>query len=432
MGWPACKSEHFARGSRPERRWGAAGCHHGPVPPFSPFPGIRYGDHLDPADVTAPPYDVIDAEDRSVLVSRSDRNAVLIDLPVEADGADRYGVAAATFAAWQADGTLVTDDGPTFTVYRMAYTDDLGRPARTLGVIGALELSRPDEGRILPHEHTTPKAKTDRLDLIRATCANLSAIWVLSPVEGLTRLIEPSTPPTQEWTDDDGVEHAVWTISDPATLAAVSEAVGSAPVVVADGHHRYETSLAHRDARREAAGPGAELGSDAVMALVVELTPDELTVRPIHRLVDGLAADALRDALATSFEVVGEPVGEDEVADGSVLARMDAAGAIALLGPDGAGTLLAPRAEAFAGVDDLDSARVAHALADVDGVEVRFQHGVDLVQRAVTGGTAEAGLLLRPATVTQIADNARSDGRMPAKTTFFHPKPRTGVVFRAC
>ena len=123
---------------------------------------------------------------------------------------------------------------------------------------------------------------------------------------------------------------------------------------------------------------------------------------------------------------------EAEVADGSVLARMDAAGAVALVGADGAATLLAPRAGAFDGVEDLDSARVAHALADVDGVEVRFQHGVDLVQRAVTGGGADAGLLLRPATVTQIAENARSDGRMPAKTTFFHPKPRTGVVFRAC
>lgn len=402
------------------------------MPPFSPFPGIRYADRFDPADVTAPPYDVIDADDRAALVGRSEHNAVRIDLPTEADGPDRYATAAATFDAWRADGTLVTDEVPTYTVYRMTYTDDHGRPARTLGVIGALELSRPDEGRILPHEHTTPKAKTDRLDLIRATCANLSPIWVLSPVAGLTRLIEPSSPPDHEWSDDDEVGHAVWTLGDPATVAAVADAVGSAPVVVADGHHRYETSLAHRDERQAASGSDARLDSDAVMALVVELTPDELTVRPIHRLIAGLDADDLAAVLAPFFDAIGPPNHEVEVADGSVLRRMDDAGAVALVGKDGSTTLLAPRPGAFDGVEDLDSARVAHALAEVAGVEVRFQHGVDLVVRAVTDGAADAGLLLRPATVDQIAENARSDGRMPAKTTFFHPKPRTGVVFRAC
>ncbi len=402
------------------------------MPRFDPFPGIRYADRFDLAAVTAPPYDVIDADDRAALAARSDRNAVLFDLPVEADGQDRYTAAAATFDAWRAEGTLVTDAQPTFTVYRMSYTDDRGRPARTLGVIGALALSRPDEGEILPHEHTTPKAKTDRLDLLRATCANLSAIWVLSPAEGLTAVIEPTTPPDAEWTDDDGVGHAVWAIDDPATVAAVTEKVGSTPVVVADGHHRFETSLTHRDERRAAAGPDAALGSDAVMALVVELTPEELTVRPIHRLVDGLDPGALRVALDPWFEAVGAPVPASSVLDGSVLTQMDEAGALALVDTHGSATLLVPRVEAFDEVEDLDSARVAHALAAIDGVEVRFQHGVDLVVRAVTDGTAVAGLLLRPATVAQIAENARSDGRMPAKTTFFHPKPKTGVVFRAC
>ncbi|CAN5561525.1 DUF1015 domain-containing protein [soil metagenome] len=402
------------------------------MPPFLPFPGIRYADDFDPAEVTAPPYDVIDADDRAALVARSDRNAVLFDLPDEADGADRYTAAAATFDAWRAEGTLVTDDRPTFTVYRMTYTDDRGNPARTLGVIGALERTRPDEGSILPHEHTTPKAKTDRLDLLRATCANLSAVWVLSPAEGLTAVIEPTEPPHQEWTDDDGVGHAVWTIDDPATIAKVSDTVGSRPVVVADGQHRYETSLVHRDERRAAAGPDAELGSDALMALVVELTADELPVRPIHRLVDGLDAATLRVALDPSFEAVGAPIPADEVADGSVLARMDEARTLGLVEADGSATLMVPRVEAFDGVEDLDSARVAHALVDVEGVDVRFQHGVDLVQRAVTGGGADAGLLLRPASVAQIAENARSDERMPAKTTFFHPKPKTGIVFRAC
>jgi len=403
------------------------------VPPFAPFPGIRFREGLDLAAVTSPPYDVIDADDRAALLARSERNAVLLDLPLEADGAGRYEAAAATAAAWQADGTLVTDESPTFTIYRMTYVDDRGRDAHTLGVIGALELSRPDEGQILPHEHTTKKAKSDRLDLIRATCTDLSPVWMLSLASGLTDLLAPDGPPDAEWTDDDGVGHAVWRLDDPERIAAISASVGSEPVVVADGHHRYETALTHRDERRAAAGPDAELASDAIMALVVELTDDELCVRPIHRLVDGLDATALLAAMGrSSFDIFEPPVAAEEVADGRILAYMDEASSIALVRPDGTATLLCPRREAFPGIADLDSARIVHALGKIEGTEVRYQHGIDLVQKAVAKGEAEAGLLLRPATVAQIQANASSGERMPPKTTFFHPKPRTGAVFRAC
>jgi len=403
------------------------------VPPFHPFPGIRYAPGLDLADVTSPPYDVIDADDRAALVARSDRNAVLFDLPLESDGADRYTHAAEVFGGWRADGTLVTDPEPTFTVYRMTYTDDHGRPARTLGVIGAVELSRPDEGQILPHEHTTKKAKTDRLDLMRATCAQLSPVWVLSLAEGLTALIEPVGAPDAEWSDDDGVHHAVWRVSDAERIAAIAACVGSTPVVVADGHHRYETSLTHRDERRAAAGPDVELASDAFMCLVVELTEDELTVRPIHRLVDGADAAEL-DAILPEAGFKPVPDGvvpPEQVADGTVLRRMDEAGAIAVVDAQGAARLYAVTG-AFPGVDDLDSARIADALGRFPAIGVRFQHGIDHVQAAVTKGDASAGILLRPATVAQIEANAHAGHRMPAKTTFFHPKPRTGVVFRSC
>lgn len=403
------------------------------MPPFQPFPGIRYAPDLDLADVTAPPYDVIDADDRAALVARSDRNAVLFDLPLESDGDDRYTHAAEVFGGWRADGTLVTDPEPTFTVYRMTYTDDHGRPARTLGVIGALELSGPDEGRILPHEHTTKKAKTDRLDLMRATCAQLSPVWMLSLAEGLTALIEPEGPPDAEWTDGDGVSHAVWRVTDPDRIAAIAERVGDRPVVVADGHHRYETSLVHRDERRAAAGPDAELASDWFMCLVVELTEDELTVRPIHRLVDGADAADLDAILPEAGfpEVPDGFVPPEQVADGTVLRRMEEVGAIAVVDAEGAARLF-DASGTFHGTQDLDSDRVADALRGFPNIAVRFQHGVDHVQAAVAKGDAGAGILLRPASVAQIEANAHAGVRMPAKTTFFHPKPRTGVVFRAC
>lgn len=394
------------------------------MPEFKPFRGIRYDTTRSPIEaVTAPPYDVIDAADRAALVARDAHNVVRIDLPDEADGPGRYEAAARTFDEWLTEGVLVRDDADSFYVYRMDYTDDAGRPAHTLGVLGALALSRPGEGDILPHEHTTPKAKTDRLDLLRATRVNLSTIWGLSLTPGLTELCRVDAGPDETWTDEDDVTHTLWRVSDPERCRRIADAVAASAIVVADGHHRYETSVAYADERR-AARDEVE-GAAFAMCYVVELTEGELTVRPIHRLLDGVDALTLTAALEASF------VRSDVGAIGpDITARMAEAGALCLVAPDGSGTFLVPRPGAFDGVDDLDSARLAHALEGLDGVEVRYQHGVDRILGALAAGSASFGVLLRPATVAQIEANAHSARRMPPKTTFFHPKPRTGPVFR--
>src|SRR4029077_1915435 len=129
----------------------------------------------------------------------------------------------------------------------MGFHDESGRPHQTSGVIGALELAVPGEGDVLPHERTMPKPKGDRLDLMRSCRANISPVWGLSLAEGLSALCEPSGPPTARCTDDDGVHHRIWRLEQPAVLEAISAAVGGAPVVIADGHHRYETALHYRD-----------------------------------------------------------------------------------------------------------------------------------------------------------------------------------------
>jgi len=394
------------------------------VPRFEPFTGIRYDlDRFRIGDVTSPPYDVIDAEDRASLVTRSPRNAVVVDLPDEADGPGRYADAARTFAAWQDSGVLVRDDRPSFTVYRMTYTDDLGRPAQTIGAIGALDLTRPGDGGILPHELTTPKAKSDRLDLLRSTRANLSPVWGLSLTAGLTGLLDITRSPLAEWTDDDGVRHATWRVDDEEQVLAIGRAVGASPVVIADGHHRYETCLAYRDERVAATGdPGP---TAATMAYVVELVEDQLSVRPIHRLVSGTGADNLIALLEPWFDP------GDATVPGDAAHRMAAAGSLAVVRPDGTARLIRPREDAFDGVADLDSARLAHALGALPDLSVHYQHGVEHVVRAVREARADAGVLLRPATVAQIAVNAHAGDRMPPKTTFFHPKPRTGAVFRS-
>ncbi len=406
------------------------------MPRFEPFRGIRYDvAHLDPAAVTAPPYDVISPVDREALLEADAHNVVRVDLPVVDPTdplSDPYATAAALFRLWRHEALLVDDPEASFTVYRMEAPDEDGVLRRTTGVIGALELSRPGEGGILPHEFTTPKAKSDRLDLLRATSANLSPVWGLSPAEGLSELLAVDDRPLARF-EADGVAHTVWRVTDPARVAAIAAAVSAEPVVIADGHHRYETSLAYRDERRQASPDASAGGAEAVMCFVVELVDDELTVGPIHRLLSGLPDDLdLPAAMEAFFEL--EPF---ELTGTGTIRRLQDSGGLALV-TAAAAWLLRPRPKAMAGARDLDSSRLDVALAALGeqaqaaGGElgVVYQHGVDNVRAAVAAGDAQAGILLRPATVAQILEIAHGGERMPPKTTFFSPKPRTGIVFR--
>lgn len=396
------------------------------MPRFEPFPAIRYAaDLVDIQQVVAPPYDVISPERRARLAAADPHNVVRIDLPDEADGPGRYDAAGATFAEWQSAGVLRTDELDAYYTYRMELDDGSGTPLRTVGVLGALELSRPDEGHILPHEHTTPKAKSDRLDLLRSTRANLSAIWGLSPAPGLTALLTDPEP-LASWTGSDGTRHELGRITDAARIVAIRERIGSAPVVIADGHHRYETSLAYRDERRAASPDGSAGAAELALTFVVELVESELTVLPIHRLIDELSPGTdLVEALAAAFTLT--PVALEPR---TIAAQMAEAGGLCVVLPTGA-WLAVPRPEAMAGVRDLDSSRLDAGLAHLGPHRLRFQHGVGNIVAAVASGDAQAGVLLRPVRVPQIAEIARGGERMPPKSTFFNPKPSTGAVFRS-
>ncbi len=216
------------------------------MPHFSPFAGVRYDPQTAGAPLdalAAPPYDVVDDDHRASLEAADEHNSVRLILPrdAELDG-DRYARAAATFAEWCGRGVLVRDATPRFYAYRMTFTDTHGNHRHTRGVIGALGLPEPAGGDVLPHERTLPKAKSDRLSLLRAMRVNVDPIWALSLASGVTELTEGATP-LATCRDTDDVVHALGAIDDPAAIAAISDLVGSSPLVLADGHHRFETAI---------------------------------------------------------------------------------------------------------------------------------------------------------------------------------------------
>lgn len=388
------------------------------MPRFEPFAGLRYSSDLPLDEVISPPYDVIDEPERKRLEERNAFNSVRVELPQPDGTLDRYAAAQALLDQWRATGVLVRDDAPSFYVYRMEFADEHGRPRHTTGVLGALELSKPGEGDVLPHERTMSKPKDDRLNLLRAAQANLSPVWGLSMAPGLAKLTAVDGPADAEAVDDDGVRHQLWRVSDPEQLSAISDTVASAPVVIADGHHRFETALAYRDERRAANGDTAG-DYDFLMAYIVELVDDELTVEAIHRLINGLPDDfdvlAALDPFFDRAPVGGLP---------------DLGPALGVVTAEGIWRL-EPRAETTAQAEhDLDSSRLDVALETFPAHDLSYQHGRELVMAAVDEGRAQAGVLLRPATVAQIAETGRTRTRMPEKTTFFYPKLRTGLVFR--
>jgi uncharacterized protein (DUF1015 family) len=397
------------------------------VPRFEPFAGVRYDlDRVDLDDVVAPPYDVIGPEEQSALESRSPYNVVRIDIPRDAgDGGDRYTVAGALLDEWLAAGILRTDPEPGFYAYRMGYHDVDGNSRQIAGVLGALELMAPGEGDVLPHEETQSKVRDDRLRLRRACRADLSPVWGLSMAHGLSELCTAAPgAPVARCTDEEGVHHRLWRLTQPAVVEAVAATVASAPVVIADGHHRYSVALAHRDEVRAARGrTGGD--EDLLLALVCELGDSQAGVRPIHRLLTGLPAGLdLLAALEPFFEPVPDAGPPSTLPD-----RMAEAGGLALLVGADQAWLLLPRGGAGEAPPP-DAALLDAALATLPPHTLGFEHSLDSVLAHVGSGKASAGVLLRPVDVHEIARTAVAGRRMPTKTTFFHPKPRTGMVFR--
>ena len=288
--------------------------------------------HYDPESVgsfeavIAPPYDVIDAELRAQLLGQSPKNVVEIDLPESPDGGDIYEHAAETLERWRADGTVVQDDEPAYWVLEQDYTAPDGSQRRRRGFFARVRVEDYGPGRIRPHERTHPGPKEDRLRLTRATKANLSPIFSLFPDPGdrAGKVMEDvvAGEPFARAADHEGTQNAMWRVSDPDAVAELESALAEAELLIADGHHRYETARVYAD----------EIGGEGdhryVLMYLVSLSDPGLLVFPTHRLLTGLKDDALkqeaiRDTLTQDFDLEEIPAeqlepepGDDARADG--------------------------------------------------------------------------------------------------------------------
>ncbi len=392
------------------------------MPRFEPFSALRYASaNLD--DVIAPPYDVLSDADVDELEQRDRYNIVHVDVPRDRDGDARYHAAGERLRSWMADGVLARDPEPTFTLYRMAFTDAAGTAREIVGVLGALEVVDEGAGEVLPHERVTHKASTDRLDLTRATLANMSPIWGLSLASGLTRLLtEPGEPVGS--VEFDGVVHTVERVSDPARVAAISAMVWTDDVLIADGHHRYGVARRYRDEMRQETG-SHETSAELTLAFVNELVGDQLSVEAIHRVYRDIGHDDLVAALSVGFDIA--PAG---TVSSATLSEMDRRRALCLVDRSGQGSWLTPKPGAFASVRALDGVWLEHLL-DHTPATVTYQHGVSELQTLIEADhTVTAAVLIRPVSVAEIERTAREGLLMPPKSTFFTPKLRTGLVIR--
>jgi uncharacterized protein (DUF1015 family) len=353
-----------------------------------------------------------------------------------AEGDDPYARAADTLRSWIATGVLLLDDQPSYTCYRMSFTDSTGTAREVVGVLGGLEVvdtsAEPTPGRttVLPHERITPKAVSDRLDLTRATAANLSPVWGLSLAEGLTAALAAPGEFVGELTAE-GVLHRVERITDPARIAEITAILAADDVLIADGHHRYSISGSYRDEIRAASGR-TDTAAEYTLAFVNELVDEQLSIEAIHRLYSGICLEHLRGVLSASFtitELAGQPGLE-------TLAQMAALGRMVLLHPDGKAEWLTLKDGACSGVRNIDGAYLEHALHGVAesqagaNLQVSYQHGLPEMLQAVASGSYTAGILIRPTSLDEISRTAREHLLMPPKSTFFTPKLRTGLVIR--
>ncbi len=426
-----------------------------------PFHGVLY----DPAtvgDVTAvvaPPYDVIGPAEQAALYDRHPCNVVRLELGREHPGDgpqdSRYTRAKRFLEEWLRDGVLRRDGRPAIYLYAVEYRLPSGAVRTMRGFLSLVKLEEFGTGRIFPHENTRAAAKDDRYQLLETCRSNFSPVFSLyaDPAGDIIRTLEAEDGgrPRIAVTDSDGGRHRLWTVTDPAALEQVVAAMKPLPLFIADGHHRYESALRYRHAQRKAHGGSGTLPSDWVLMYFSNLDDPGLTILPTHRVLPGplpCPAAAIRQRLAETFTLEAFPftAGTEPAARAKFLNALHAAQAgdahvmglvirgelrydLLSLNPTGLSRL------GLSALERLDVSilqelvfRGALRLTPQDEERLVYVKEEKEAIAAVARGDGELAFLLNPPKVTEVKDVARVGDRMPHKSTYFYPKPLTGLV----
>ncbi len=393
-------------------------------------------------DVVAPPYDVIDAEQRAKLEARSPYNVVRIDLPV---GNDPYGNAARLLAAWRDEGVVVQDERPALWAIDQDYTGPDGQIRRRTGFLARVRVEDYGPGRIRPHERTHPGPKEDRLNLTRATKANLSPIFSLydDPTGTATGVLANATTTAAPWgeaTDDDGTVNRVWRIDDAKAITAIHDALANSELLIADGHHRYETARVYAE---EIGGEGPHR---YVLMCLVALEDPGLTVFPTHRLLKDLRPDqheALANAIRRDFDLKRLESTDELVPDygqpvsmGYIDAHFRQPWMLTLKDQATADAALSDHAEPYRRLDTavLEALILKGALGmtddDIDHLTgLGYARDFDDALRLVQDGDYDAAFFVAATPIEQVRAVAAAGESMPPKSTYFFPKVPTGLLF---
>jgi uncharacterized protein (DUF1015 family) len=372
--------------------------------------------------VAAPPYDVIDAAQRVELLGRSPYNVVEVDLPQ--NGGDPYDHAASVLKGWNDEGIVVRDAEPALWALAQDYVGPDGAQRTRHGVFARVKVTDYGPGRIRPHERTHPGPKEDRLRLTRATRANLSPIFSLydDPANAAWSAVAPFTE-SEPWgtvTDEDGTVHKLWRVDDADAIAAFKAALTDTELLIADGHHRYETARVYQQEQPSA---------DHVLMCLVALQDSGLTVFPTHRLVRG---DKAKLAAALERDWTTEPTDTLSIgyyADGAEQTLYLSDWAIADAALEG-------RPEPYRRLDTavLEALILKQALGltedDISHFKgLNYARTPEEARAKVDAGEFDAAFLMTATPVERVRDVAAAGENMPPKSTYFFPKVLTGLVF---
>jgi uncharacterized protein (DUF1015 family) len=443
------------------------------VPTIHPFHAVTYADASRLSALIAPPYDVLDAAGKQALLAKDARNIVAVDLPhipaKELGPPAAYTGAAETFRSWLGSGVMTRRPAPALFVYRQTFSSATGthRVQRT-GLVCTVDLvpfGPRAGGGVLPHEETFSGPKEDRLALMKASATQFSPIFGLhedTAGKAARQLATITRARRPEFTADtgDGVLHEVWSIEDPASIKACTDALAGEDLFVADGHHRYNTALnyvAHLEASGQKIGP--DHPARKIMMVLVGMSDAGLVIWPTHRLLGGMAGyswDAFLKAAGPHLRF--EPIAGDLADLEQAVHRLDgmgnprlgvhdfATGKQAVVIPAASDPLAARFADKPREWRDLDVAMCQHLLVEQiaqpalnagNPVKWAFPHTLAEVKAIAAGHetgagggkgfTPQLGVILRPTPLGAVRSISRAGVLMPQKSTFFYPKLATGL-----